>query len=153
MSPKPTMPSADFCQPIPAPCDAGSTRQIGRSPRVMHPPSRLCPPHIRPCFPYRYWTLKIIAFSSSMTASYAISVRRASALPAASFRSHLAVGTLAVRLTLPPVGCVEDLTSTNSVESHLQVGAPCRAHNRKRQNQFCLLEILSMLFFTQEITG
>ncbi|MGA9237171.1 MAG: hypothetical protein WBV91_20285, partial [Desulfobacterales bacterium] len=27
--------SADFCQPIPAPCDAGSTRQIGRSPRVM----------------------------------------------------------------------------------------------------------------------
>jgi len=32
-----------------------------------------------------------------------------SALPAASFRSHLAVGTLAVRLTLPPVGCVEDL--------------------------------------------
>jgi len=34
-SSKPTMPSADFCQPIPAPCDTGSTRQIGRSPRVM----------------------------------------------------------------------------------------------------------------------
>jgi hypothetical protein len=28
--------------------------------------------------------------------------------------------TLAVRLTVPPVGPVEDL--------HLQVGAPCRAH-------------------------
>ena len=48
-----------------------------------------------------------------MTASYAISVRQASALPAASFRFHLAVDTLAVRLTVPPVGPVEDL--------HLQV--------------------------------
>jgi hypothetical protein len=38
----------------------------------------------------------------------------------ASFRSHLAMGTLAVRLTLPPVVRVEDF--------HLQVGAPCRAH-------------------------
>ena len=58
-----------------------------------------------------------------MAASYAISVRRASALPAASFRSHLAVGTLAVRLKLPPVGRLEDL--------HLQVSAPCRAHKEK----------------------
>src|SRR5210317_1811595 len=33
-------------------------------------------------------------------------------------------GNLAVRLTLPPVGCVEDL--------HLQVSAPCRAHKTKR---------------------
>ncbi len=55
-----------------------------------------------------------------MTASYAISVRQASALPAASFRFHLTMDTLAVRLTVPPVGPVEDL--------HLQVGAPCRAH-------------------------
>ena len=30
---------------------------------------------------------------------------------------------LAVRLTLPPAGCIEDL--------HLQVSAPCRAHNKK----------------------
>lgn len=58
-----------------------------------------------------------------MTASYAVSVRRASALPAASFRFHLAMDTLAVRLTVPPVGPVEDL--------HLQVNAPCRAHNKK----------------------
>jgi hypothetical protein len=33
------------------------------------------------------------------------------------------MGTLAVRLTLPPVGRVEDF--------HLQVGAPCRAHQKK----------------------
>jgi len=37
-------------------------------------------------------------FSPGMAASYAISVRRASALPAASFRFHLAMDTLAVRL-------------------------------------------------------
>ena len=37
-----------------------------------------------------------------------------------SFGFHLTVDTLAVRLPLPPVGCVEDL--------HLKVSAPCRAH-------------------------
>jgi hypothetical protein len=58
-------------------------------------------------------------------ASYAISVRRASALPAASFRFHLAMDTLAVRLTVPPVGSVGDF--------HSLVSAPCRAHKMKRQ--------------------
>jgi hypothetical protein len=55
-----------------------------------------------------------------MHASYAVSVRRASVLPAASFRLHLAMDALAVRLAVPPVGPAEDL--------HLQVDAPCRAH-------------------------
>jgi len=115
------MPSADFYQFIPPPLDDSSTMANWQiSPGNAHPPSRLCPPHLRPCSPYRYWTLKILAFSSSTSASYAIPVRRASALPAASFRFHLAMDTLAVRLTIPPVGFVED--------SHLQVGAPCRAH-------------------------
>ena len=100
------------------------------SPGNAHPPSRLCPPHLRPRFPHRYRTLKIFAFSSSMGASYAISVRRASALPAASFRSHLTMGTLAVRLTLPPVGCVEDL--------HLQVNAPCRAHKKEPDRRWAV---------------
>ena len=54
---------------------------------------------------------------------YAVSVRQASALPAASFRFHLAMDTLAVRLTIPPVGLVEDF--------HLQVSAPCRAHHKQ----------------------
>src|SRR5258707_5050806 len=88
-----------------------------------HSPSRLCPPHIRTSFPYRYWTLKIIASSSSLHASYAISVRRASALPAASFRLHLAMDTLAVRLMVPPVGSMGDF--------HSLVSAPCRAHKDK----------------------
>src|SRR5260221_6454098 len=85
--------------------------------------SRLCPPHIRTSFPYRYWTLKIIASSSSLHASYAISVRRASALPAASFRFHLTMDTLAVQLTIPPVGSIGDF--------HSPVSAPCRAHKTK----------------------
>src|SRR5437588_6846658 len=85
--------------------------------------SRLCPPHLRTSFPYRYRTLKIFAFSSSLHASYAISVRRASVLPAASFRFHLAMDTLAVQLTIPPVGFVGDF--------HSLVNAPCRAHKSK----------------------
>ena len=48
------------------------------SPGNAHSPSRLCPPHIRPCFPCRYRTLKIIDFSSNTTASYVIPVRQAS---------------------------------------------------------------------------
>ena len=46
--------------------------------------------------------------------------RQASVLPAASFRFHLAMNTLAVRLTVPLAGSVEDF--------HLRVSAPCRAH-------------------------
>jgi hypothetical protein len=49
-------------------------------------------------------TLKLFAFSSDMDAYYAISIRQASALPAASFRFHLTMNTLAVRLTVPPAG-------------------------------------------------
>jgi len=44
---------------------------------------------------------------------YPLPVRQASVLPSASFRFLLAMDTLAVRLTLPLAGCVEDF--------HLQV--------------------------------
>ena len=50
----------------------------------------------------------------------AVPVRQASALPAASFRFHLAMDTLAVQLTVPLAGSVGDF--------HSLVGAPCRAH-------------------------
>src|ERR1035437_9497545 len=55
---------------------------------------------------------------------YPLPVRQASALPSASSRFRLATDTLAVRLTLPLAGCVEDLP--------LQVRAPCRAHQMKK---------------------
>src|SRR5256885_4310859 len=97
--------------------------KLQTSPGNARSPSRLCPPHLRTSFPYRYRTLKIAAFSSSLHASYAFPVRRASVLPAASFRFHLAMDTLAVRLTIPPVGFVADF--------HSRVRAPCRAHKEK----------------------
>lgn len=126
------MPSADFCRFIASPLDDTSTeanRQI--SPGIAHSPSRLCPPHIRHDFPCRYRTLNLFAFSSSPDASYAVSVRRASALPAASSGFHLAMDTLAVQLTIPPAGFVRDF--------HPQVSAPCRAH-KKGPGSSCSLE-------------
>ena len=39
---------------------------------------------------------------------YALPVRQSSALPAASFRFHLAMDTLAVRLAVPLTGSAED---------------------------------------------
>jgi len=148
------MPPADFCQPIPATLDAGSLWQIDRSPRVMLTHLRAyARPHIRPYFPCKYRALKIVAFLPGTTASYTVPVRQAGALPAAPFRFHLAVGTLAVRLTVPPAGPVEDSHlqviqfATTSVSdsasqgaarhawrTNLQVGAPCRAHPPKKRS-------------------
>src|SRR5262245_12881101 len=54
---------------------------------------------------------------------YPFPVRRASALPPASFRPPVARGTLAVQLAFPRVGYAEDF--------HLQESAPCRAHKEK----------------------
>ena len=124
------MPSADFCRPLPWSLGHGSTRTVrvraGRqiSPGKTPSPSRLYPPHLRCHVPYRYRTLEIFASLSRDLACYAIPVRRVSVLPAASFRFHLAMDTLAVRLTVPPVGPVGDL--------HPQVNAPCRAHKAKK---------------------
>ena len=53
---------------------------------------------------------------------YALPVRQVSVLRSASFRLRLATDALAVRLTVPPVGPVEDF--------HLPVRAPCRAHKK-----------------------
>ena len=58
---------------------------------------------------------------------YPLPVRQASALPRASFGFAVARDTLAVRLTLPLAGCVEDF--------HLQVRAPCRAHKAKKPSR------------------
>ena len=84
--------------------DSVEEAKLQISPGNALSPSRLCPQHLHTIFPDRYRTLKSLAFSSRLHASYAISVRRASALPAASFRFHLAMDTLAVRLTIPLLG-------------------------------------------------
>jgi hypothetical protein len=67
---EPTIPSADFFQPFPPPLGAGSSGQCRQtSPGNAHPPSRLCPPHLRPCSPDRFRASKIIASSPSIFAS------------------------------------------------------------------------------------
>src|SRR2546428_9746538 len=116
--------------------------KLQTSPGNALSPSRLCPPHLRTNFPYRYRTLKIVASSSSLHASYAISVRRASALPAASFRFHLAMDTLAVRLTIPPAGFTGDF--------HSLVTAPCRAHEPKSRTIAAPALKKSVAYFHQE---
>ncbi|HKJ28748.1 MAG TPA: hypothetical protein VKA22_00935, partial [Desulfuromonadales bacterium] len=72
------------------------------------------------------------------TASYAISVRRAGILPAASFRFYLAVDTLAVRLTVPVIRVRRGLSppghqlDTTSNRMALSRRAPCLAHQTKK---------------------
>src|SRR6266567_7947586 len=90
---------------------------------MTHPPSRLCLSDIRHGVPYKFRASTILAASPRRAASYPLPVRCASALPSASSRFAVARDTLAVQLTLPLVGCVEDF--------HLQVRAPCRAHQKK----------------------
>lgn len=89
---------------------------------MAHLPSRLGLSDLRRSLPYKFWALMISDISPSYAASYPLSVRQAKALPSASFRFTVARDTLAVRLTLPLVGRVEDF--------HLQVGAPSQVHHQ-----------------------
>ena len=94
------------------------------SPGMTHPPSRLCLSDLLHSVPCKFRALTILAVLPRCAASYPLPVRQASALPSASSRFAVTRDTLAVRLTLPLAGRVEDF--------HLQVSAPCRAHQKKR---------------------
>jgi len=92
------MASAEFWRPIPTPHEVSSPaadhqRSQGKT-RDLHTYTRRI--YVRTFRAsiglWRYWP------SHPVRPPNAISVRRASALPAASFRFHLAVDTLAVRL-------------------------------------------------------
>ena len=100
-------------------------RSTHQAPGNAQRPSHLCPPHIRLCFPCINWALEIFAPSPSISASYVIPVRQASALLSASFRFYLTIDTLAVQLMIPHTGLIEDF--------HLRVFAPCRAQSSRRQ--------------------
>ena len=66
------------------------------------------PPHLRDRVRV-VWDFDLCcSLDRSAPPSYAISGRRLGTLPAASFRSHLTMGTLAVRLTLPTTKRVVD---------------------------------------------
>ena len=94
------------------------------SPGIAHSPSRLCLSDIRRSVPCKFRASAIMAALPRYAASYPLPVRQASALPSASSRFPVTQNTLAVQLTLPLAGRVEDF--------HLQVSAPCRAHHKKR---------------------
>src|ERR1017187_1717683 len=98
------------------------------SPCIAHSPSRLCLSDIRHGVPCKFRASTILAALPHRDASYPLPVRQASALPSASSRFAVTHDTLAVRLTLPLVGRVEDF--------HLQVSAPCRAHQKEDQIPF-----------------
>src|SRR5580704_12000019 len=98
-------------------------RQTTRSPRVLR--THL---HAYLCRIYAAASVQVSGFASiglltPLRRLYPLAVRQSSVLPPASSGSHLAMDTLAVRLTLPLAGCVEDL--------HLLVSAPCRAHQHQ----------------------
>jgi hypothetical protein len=115
------MAAADFWWLIPAPHDPGSPN--GKPPDLPGYYAltfTLISVGYTPQLPCKYRALHLLACSPHCVASHPLAVRQSSALPPASSRSHLAMDTLAVRLTLPLAGCVED--------SHLLVSAPCRAH-------------------------
>jgi len=77
----------------------------------------------------------ILAALPRRAASYPLPVRQVSALPSASSRFAVTRDTLAVRLTLPLAGQVEDF--------HLQVSATCRAHQNKKAGKAGLFIIAS----------
>ena len=76
-----------------------------------------------------------MAASPRCDASYPLPVRQASALPSASSRFAVTRDTLAVRLTLPLAGRVEDF--------HLKAGGPCRAH-QKKPREITGLDVVAM---------
>ena len=60
-----SMPSADFCPPFMPPRSGTSTRQAGRSPRVLRMRFRpMCPSHLRQSLPDDYRTFGMLAPSS-----------------------------------------------------------------------------------------
>jgi hypothetical protein len=119
------MAAADFWRFIPTSYDAGSPKANHQiSPGITHSLSRLCLSDIR-----HGVSVQVLGFADICPLTlpcrlYPLPVRQASALPTASSRFHLTMDTLAVQLTLPLAGCVEDL--------HLLVSAPCRAHKEEK---------------------
>lgn len=105
------MPSADFCQPFAAPLGSASSVSF-LFPRVAD--RQISPGNAHPFHAYDR-RIYVHAFRISLGLQrylpshpacppHALPVRRSSALPAASFRFHLAMDTLAVRLAVPLIG-------------------------------------------------
>ncbi|GEM_PF-6463977 len=97
------------------------------SPGNAHPPSRLCLPYIHGKTPGKYWTLKIIAFSSSLHASYG-SCPSGQRFAFAFLQIPPRDGHPWRSATGSPYRAQ---TGLGNVLPHPLVSAPCRAHNKK----------------------
>ena len=111
---QPTMASADFCNPIPIPLDTGSQWQDNRPPRVRRVTFAPMPAASTSAACVQvsgFEDMRLITHRDRLICDSwgTPSLRRASVLPAAPFRSHLTVNTLAVRLIVPLVGPIGDL--------------------------------------------
>ena len=104
-----TMASADFCNPVAAPLETASQKDIVQRPdcRSLRVRRVTFLPHIRRIYDSSLrMTLGFESFgplAQQATASYAIRVPRTGSLPAASFRFWVAPDTLAVRLGVPVI--------------------------------------------------
>ena len=135
------MASADSHHPIPTPLDVSSTRQVDGPPKVIRAAFMLMPVGST-----SWRSVQVLGFTDICLLTpphrlYPLPVRQASILPAASFRFHLAMDTLAVQLTFPLAGYVKDfhlqvtqLTTTVS-QVALSRSAPCLAHISIKQPQ------------------
>ena len=120
VSSRTTMASADPCKHLPPPLSAGSSWPVHRSPRV----SRTClHAYARRIYSRAFRTgiglqryMPPHPTRLPLCASCSSSQRFACGFLHPTFHKV----KLAVRLTLPPVGCVTNF--------HRQAGAPCRAH-------------------------
>ena len=138
-----TMASADFCQPIPTPLDDGSTRQVGRPPRVSR--ATFIPYTRRIYFrtlPYGYRALEIMASSPGCGCLICGSCSSGRDF-AYSFLPTMPRGrAVAVRLVVPAIGPTGDLhpqviqPSPQRPEQRLSRRyAPCLAHHEKAAPQ------------------
>ena|SRR5882757_6032847 len=125
----PTMASADFCNRIREPSDPRSrNRHVCRSPRVLRThlhayARRIYGTAFRTCIGLR---ISLPAHPTVPPLSASCSSRQRFASGFLPTLSHPRRRCLP--LTLAHVGCVEDF--------HLQMSAPCRAHNEKTPTSF-----------------
>jgi hypothetical protein len=68
----------------------------------------------------------------SDNASYAISVRPIKSLPTASFRPYLAIAALAVRLEVPVIKALRDLSSLSYFLACFRLQVACASHGASR---------------------
>ena len=111
-------PSADYCPSIGPALSLPRLKQMNSSPRVWRVTFGPSPPHIHRIVPDDLGLRPPTLPPRRCDASPAVRVPRVRRLPPASFKSHLAMGTLAARLGGPVIKASKGLAPS----SHFPVG-------------------------------